>query len=149
MNMCKSENYILATQLSLPKKNVQNQSQIYIRLELYQSMVLLRDLKLFGPICCSAAKPRDLIDPSTQGAFNNYINKRGRGGRGSKNIFFVQTQGIKTVHSVKWQNSVHVVVECLPIKGCHIAINSRCLGGMIELKGFQILVYGLPWFLKQ
>ena len=45
------------------------------------------------------------------GPFNNYVDKmRGR-------VFvFVHAQGIKTVHAggeiKKWQNSVHVVVEC-------------------------------------
>ena len=63
------------------------------------------------------------------------------GGGGQKMSVFVHAQGIKTVHAgggwvIKWQNSVHVVVECLPIKGCHIAINSRCLGSMIKLEGF-------------
>ena len=46
------------------------------------------------------------------------MRKGGR--RGSKNAFFVYAQGIKTVHArgsgeggvKKWQNSVHVVVEC-------------------------------------
>ena len=43
-----------------------------------------------------------------------------RGGGGQKMSVFVQAQGIKIVHAVaqwgggvkKWQNSVHVVVEC-------------------------------------
>ena len=37
-----------------------------------------------------------------------------RGGGGQKMSVFVHAQGIKTVHAggKKWQNSVHVVVEC-------------------------------------
>ena len=36
-----------------------------------------------------------------------------RGGGGQKMSVFVHAQSIKTVHGVKkWQNSVHVVVEC-------------------------------------
>ena len=38
-----------------------------------------------------------------------------RGGGGQKISVFVHAQGIKTVHAEgvkKWQNSVHVVVEC-------------------------------------
>jgi hypothetical protein len=39
-----------------------------------------------------------------------------RWGVGQKMSFFVHTQGIKTVHTgegvKKWQNSVHIVVEC-------------------------------------
>ena len=39
-----------------------------------------------------------------------------RGGGGQKMTVFVHAQGIKTVHAggggKKWQNSVHVVVEC-------------------------------------
>ena len=42
-----------------------------------------------------------------------------RGGGGQKMSVFVHAQGIKTVHAGgwgrKWQNSVHVVVEC-PLK---------------------------------
>ena len=43
-----------------------------------------------------------------------------RGGGGQKKFVFVHAQGIKTVHTwggggQKWQNSVHVVVEC-PLK---------------------------------
>ena len=42
-----------------------------------------------------------------------------RGGGGQKMSVFVHAQGIKTVHAgggvKKWQNSVHVVVEC-PLK---------------------------------
>ena len=49
-----------------------------------------------------------------KGSFNNYVDKMR--GRGSKNVFFVHAQGIKTVHAEgvgqKWQNCVHVVVEC-------------------------------------
>ena len=40
-----------------------------------------------------------------------------RGGGGQKMSVFVHAQGIKTVHAggvKKWQNSVHVVVECPP-----------------------------------
>ena len=43
------------------------------------------------------------------------MDKR-RGGGGQKMSVFVHAQGIKTVHAgggvKKWQNSVHVVVEC-------------------------------------
>ena len=50
-----------------------------------------------------------------RGAFNNYVDKM-RGGGGQKMSVFVHAQGIKTVHAgggvKKWQNSVHVVVEC-------------------------------------
>ena len=40
-----------------------------------------------------------------------------RGGGGQKMSVFVHAQGIKTVHAgvggvKKWQNSVHVVVQC-------------------------------------
>ena len=39
-----------------------------------------------------------------------------RGGGGQKLSVFVHAQGIKTVHAgervKKWQNSVHIVVEC-------------------------------------
>ena len=52
-----------------------------------------------------------------KGPFNNYVGKiRGRGGQ--KMSVFVLAQGIKTVHAgggggvKKWQNSVHIVVEC-------------------------------------
>ena len=48
------------------------------------------------------------------GVFNNYVDKM-RGGGGQKMSVFVHAQGIKTVHAggvKKWQNSVHVVVEC-------------------------------------
>ena len=42
-----------------------------------------------------------------------------RGGGGQKMSVFVHAQGMKTVHAgggvKKWQNSVHVVVEC-PLK---------------------------------
>ena len=43
-----------------------------------------------------------------------------RGGGGQKMSIFVHAKGIKTVHlggggGKKWQNSVHVVVEC-PLK---------------------------------
>ena len=42
-----------------------------------------------------------------------------RGGGGQKMSVFVHAQGIKTIHAggggQKWQNSVHVVVEC-PLK---------------------------------
>ena len=41
-----------------------------------------------------------------------------RGGGGQKMSVFVHAQGIKTVHAggcQKWQNSVHVVIEC-PLK---------------------------------
>ena len=52
---------------------------------------------------------------SFKGAFNNYVDKMGGGGQ--KMSVFVHAQGIKTVHSggrvKKYQNSVHVVVECL------------------------------------
>ena len=52
----------------------------------------------------------------TRGSFNNYVDKM-RGGGGQKMTVFVHAQGIKTVHAgggggKKWQNSVHVVVEC-------------------------------------
>ena len=51
-----------------------------------------------------------------KGAFNNYVDKM-RGGGGQKISVFVHAQGIKTVHAggrgvKKWQNFVHVVVEC-------------------------------------
>ena len=50
-----------------------------------------------------------------KGPFNNYADKM-RGGGGQKMSVFVHAQGIKTVHAgggvKKWQNSVHVVVEC-------------------------------------
>ena len=51
-----------------------------------------------------------------KGLFNNYVEKI-RGERGQKMSVFVHAQGIKTVHAggwgvKKWQNSVHVVVEC-------------------------------------
>ena len=50
------------------------------------------------------------LQKTAQGTFNNYVDKmRGRGGQ--KMSVFVHAQGIKTVHA-KWQNSVHVVVEC-------------------------------------
>ena len=50
------------------------------------------------------------------GAFNNYVDKT-RGEEVKKCLFFAHAQGIKTVHAggggvQKWQNSVHVVVEC-------------------------------------
>jgi hypothetical protein len=49
------------------------------------------------------------------GAFNNYVDKM-RGGGGQKMPVFVHAQGKKIVHAgmggKKWQNSVHVVVEC-------------------------------------
>ena len=47
------------------------------------------------------------------GLFNNFVDKM-RGG-GQKMSVFVHAQGIKTVlrrGGEKWQNSVHVVVEC-------------------------------------
>ena len=47
-----------------------------------------------------------------KGPFNYYVDKM-RGG-GQKMSVFVHAQGIKTVHAggvIKWQNSVHVVVE--------------------------------------
>ena len=48
------------------------------------------------------------------GAFNNYVDKILFG---QKMSVFDHAQGIKTVHAgeggvKKWQNSVHVVVEC-------------------------------------
>ena len=55
------------------------------------------------------------------GPFKNYLEKmRGEGVK--KCLFFVHAQGIKTVHAggrgvKKWQNSVHVVVEC-PLENC-------------------------------
>ena len=49
------------------------------------------------------------LDVYTRGSFNNYVDKM-RGGGGQKMSFFVHAQGIKT--DKKWQNSVHVVVEC-------------------------------------
>ena len=57
-----------------------------------------------------------------KGAFNNYVDKM-RGGGGQKISVFVHAQGIKTVHAggegvKKWQNSVHVVVEC-PLSACY------------------------------
>ena len=53
---------------------------------------------------------------TAKGAFNNYVDKMREGG-GQKMSVFVHAQGIKTVHArgvgvKKWQNSVHVVVEC-------------------------------------
>ena len=52
---------------------------------------------------------------SCKGPFNNYVDKM-RKGVGQKMSVFVHAQGIKTVHAggggKKWQNSVHVVVEC-------------------------------------
>ena len=49
------------------------------------------------------------------GPFNNYVDKM----RGRVSVF-VHAQGIKTVHAggeiKKWQNSVHVVVECPLLK---------------------------------
>ena len=52
-----------------------------------------------------------------EGPFNNYVDKMRRGG-GQKMSVFVHAQGIKTVNArggvKKWQNSVHVVVECPP-----------------------------------
>ena len=55
-----------------------------------------------------------------KGPFNNYVDKM-RGGVGQKRSVFVHAQSIKTVHTEgggvkKWQNSVHVVVEC-PLNG--------------------------------
>ena len=51
-----------------------------------------------------------------KGSFNNYVDKMMAGG-GQKMSFFVHAYDIKNVHSgvggiKKWQNSVHVVVEC-------------------------------------
>ena len=50
-----------------------------------------------------------------KGSFNNYVNKMR--GRGSKNVCFCQRSGCKNCPHrgwgvKKWQNSVHVVVEC-------------------------------------
>ena len=51
----------------------------------------------------------------SKGAFNNYVDKV-KGGGGQKMSVFVHAQCIKTVHAggrgQKWQNSVHVIVEC-------------------------------------
>ena len=51
-----------------------------------------------------------------KGTFNNYVDKMKEGGGGQKMSVFVHAQGIKTVHTErgvrKWQNSVHVEVEC-------------------------------------
>ena len=50
-----------------------------------------------------------------KGPFNNYVDKM-RGGRGSKNVCFYPHSGYKNCprrgRVKKWQNSVHVVVEC-------------------------------------
>ena len=51
------------------------------------------------------------------GPFNNYVDKmRIEGGGGQQMSVFVHAHGIKTVLAgggvKKWQNSVHVVVEC-------------------------------------
>ena len=54
-----------------------------------------------------------------------------RGGGGQKMSVFVHGQGIKTVHAggrgvKKWQNSVHVVVECpLKKKVCILTVISQ------------------------
>ena len=56
---------------------------------------------------------------NTKGPFNYYVDIKM--GEGQKMYVFVHTQGIKSVHTKrgggqKWQNSVHVVVECPHIK---------------------------------
>ena len=63
------------------------------------------------------------------------------GGGGQKMSVFVHTQGIKTVHVgggrggvKKWQNSVHVVVECPLLVSCPV----RCAGLGIRHSTFQI-----------
>ena len=53
--------------------------------------------------------------PDIYGLFNKYVDKMR--GRALKMYFFVHAHGIKIVHAggrwvKKWQNSVHVVVEC-------------------------------------
>ena len=63
----------------------------------------------------SGSTPTVKLSIYNKGAFNNYVDKM-RGGGGQKMFVFVHAQGIKTVHAgggvKKWQNSVHVVVEC-------------------------------------
>ena len=51
-----------------------------------------------------------------------------RGGGGPKMSVFVHAEGIKTVHAggiKKWQNSVHVVVEC------PLVLNTTMCGGVM------------------
>ena len=56
---------------------------------------------------------------NSKGPFNNYVDKI-RGGEGVKNICFCPLSGYKNCPRregvKKWQNSVHVVVEC-PLMG--------------------------------
>ena len=88
-----------------------------------------------------------------KGSFNNYVDKMRGGGGGQKMSVFVHTQGIKTVHAggwvKKWQNSVHVVVECalrtlstkstgplegLKIRGCqYYLVGIICPPPLIEI----------------
>ena len=82
----------------------------------------MSDLMYIIHVCTTSGLPGPVnyINVSCLGPFNNYIYLRGQdeGGGGQKMSDFVHAQGIKTVHAggggggKKWQNSVHVVVEC-------------------------------------
>ena len=52
-----------------------------------------------------------------------------RGGGGQKMSVFVQAQGVKTNHAgvKKWQNSVHVVVECPIMLPTQVQLGIRVL----------------------
>ena len=55
----------------------------------------------------------------SKGPFKNYVDNKSS----QKMSVFVHPQGIKTVHEEgdqKWQNSVHVVVEC-PLISIHMS----------------------------
>ena len=58
---------------------------------------------------------------------NKYQHGQDEGRRGSKNVCFCPHSGYKTVHAgkggQKWQNSVHVDVEC-PL-GLHVKNNAE------------------------
>ena len=53
-----------------------------------------------------------------------WLRGQDEGGKGSKNVCFCPRSGYKIVHAggrvKKWQNSVHVVVECPPISNLKI-----------------------------
>ena len=70
-------------------------------------------VKTQGVTAAVASKRMTHYRTSGLGSFNNYMEKMR--GLGSQMSLFVHTQGIKTIHAgeaKKWQNSVHVVVEC-------------------------------------
>ena len=74
-----------------------------------------------------------LANPFSKGPFNNYVDKmRGRGGQ--KCLFLSTFRVLKSVHAregvgglEKWQNSVHVVVECPIMLPTQVQLGIRVL----------------------